>query len=102
MQFLMRLDDVYHPIRSSRLTRDPIPDVKTAFSDISKEESHRGSSSFSVNKAQTSVFAAKVHNNNNFKKNSSAKNPNLVCTNPNYGLTEVPTSAAPSLTTDQI
>ncbi|GKD41946.1 ribonuclease H-like domain-containing protein, partial [Tanacetum coccineum] len=145
MQFLMGLDDVYQPIKSSLLTRDHIPDVKTAFSVIYKEESHRGSSSFSGNKAQTSVFAPKVHNNNNFKKNSSAKNPNLVCTNPNCGLTghtiekcykivgypehikkkwannrnnnnqrsfssnnsststvEVPTSAAPSLTTDQI
>ncbi|GJV50973.1 putative transcription factor interactor and regulator CCHC(Zn) family protein [Tanacetum coccineum] len=53
------------------------------------EESHRGSSSSSSgnNKAQASVFAVKVHNNNNFKKNSDAKNPNLVCTNPNCGLT---------------
>ncbi|GJU70560.1 putative RNA-directed DNA polymerase [Tanacetum coccineum] len=53
------------------------------------EESHRVSSSSSSgnNKAQASVFAAKVHNNNNFKKNSDAKNPNLVCTNPNCGLT---------------
>ncbi|GJS95580.1 hypothetical protein Tco_0802548, partial [Tanacetum coccineum] len=87
MQFLMGLDDVYQPIRSSLLTRDPILNVKTAFSIISREESHRGSSSFSENKAQTSVFAAKIHNNNNFKKNLSAKNPNLVCTNPNCGLT---------------
>ncbi|GKB23668.1 putative transcription factor interactor and regulator CCHC(Zn) family protein, partial [Tanacetum coccineum] len=89
MQFLMGLDDVYQPIRSSLLTRDPIPDVKTAFSIISREESHRGSSSSSFgNKAQASVFAAKVHNNNNnFKKNSTAKNPNLACTNPNCGLT---------------
>ncbi|GKA39546.1 ribonuclease H-like domain-containing protein, partial [Tanacetum coccineum] len=145
MQFLMGLDDVYQPIRSSLLTRDHIPDVKTDFSIISREESNRGSSSFFGNKAQTFVFAKKVHNNNNFKKNSSAKNPNLVCTNPNCGLTghtiekcykivgypehikkkwanngnnnnqrnfssnnsststvEVPTSAALSLTTDQI
>ncbi|GJU13549.1 hypothetical protein Tco_1135945 [Tanacetum coccineum] len=55
--------------------------------DLIKEESHRGSSSSSGNKAQAFVFAAKVHNTNNFKKNSSAKNPNLVCTNPNCGLT---------------
>ncbi|GJY03014.1 hypothetical protein Tco_0361166 [Tanacetum coccineum] len=89
MQFLMGLDDVYQPIRSSLLTRDPIPDVKTAFSIISREESHRGSSSSSSgNKAQASVFVAKVHNNNNnFKKNLSTKNPNLRCTNPNCGLT---------------
>ncbi|GJS47308.1 ribonuclease H-like domain-containing protein [Tanacetum coccineum] len=47
MQFLMGLDDVYQPIRSSLLSRDPIPDLKTAFSIISREESHRGSSSSS-------------------------------------------------------
>ncbi|GKA07501.1 hypothetical protein Tco_0686725, partial [Tanacetum coccineum] len=67
---------------------NPIHDVKTAFSIISREESHRGSSSSSSgNKSQASVFAAKVHNNNNFKKNSRAKNPNLTCTNPSCGLT---------------
>ncbi|GJU85147.1 hypothetical protein Tco_1292693 [Tanacetum coccineum] len=90
LQFLMGIDDVYQPIRSSLLTIDPIPDVKTAFSIIFKEESHRGSSSSSPeSKAQASIFAAKVHNNNNnnFKKKSSAKNPNLICTNPNCGLT---------------
>ncbi|GJR74711.1 hypothetical protein Tco_0087076 [Tanacetum coccineum] len=42
MQFLMGLDDVYQPIRSSLLTRDHIPDVKTDFSIISREESNRG------------------------------------------------------------
>ncbi|GJU37390.1 hypothetical protein Tco_1185744 [Tanacetum coccineum] len=84
-------------IKSSLLTRDPIPDVKTAFSIISREESHRGLSSSFRNKARASVFAAKVHNNNNIKRNPSAKNPNLVCTNPDF-----PTFATPSLTTDQV
>ncbi|XP_071695774.1 uncharacterized protein [Rutidosis leptorrhynchoides] len=41
MQFLMGLDDVYQPIRSNILTRDPLPSVNTAFSIISREESHR-------------------------------------------------------------
>ncbi|GJS71624.1 ribonuclease H-like domain-containing protein [Tanacetum coccineum] len=118
MQFLMGLDDVYQPIRSSLLTRDPIPDVKNAFSIISKEESHRGSSSSPSrnNKAQASVFTEKVHNNNNFKKNLSAKNPNLKwanngnnnnqrsfsSNNSSTNTTEAPTSTAPSLTGDQI
>ncbi|GKA23363.1 hypothetical protein Tco_0709325 [Tanacetum coccineum] len=58
IQFLMGLDDVYQPIRSSLLSRDPIPDLKTAFSIISREESHRGSSSSSSgNKPQVLVFA---------------------------------------------
>ncbi|GKC50093.1 hypothetical protein Tco_1072838 [Tanacetum coccineum] len=103
MQSLMGLDEVYQPIKSSLLIRDPIHDVKTAFTIILREESHRGSSfSSSGNKSQASVFAAKVHINNNFKKNSHAKNPNIACTNPSCGLTEVPTSAVPSLTIDQI
>ncbi|GKF22939.1 hypothetical protein Tco_0075261 [Tanacetum coccineum] len=58
MQFLMGLDDIYLPIRSSLLTREPLPDVKIAFSLISTEESHRGSSSGSAG-TKVSVFAAK-------------------------------------------
>ncbi|GJS54029.1 ribonuclease H-like domain-containing protein [Tanacetum coccineum] len=42
MQFLMGLDDVYFPIRSNILTRDPLPSVKSAFAIIFGEESHRG------------------------------------------------------------
>ncbi|GKE90991.1 ribonuclease H-like domain-containing protein, partial [Tanacetum coccineum] len=40
-KFLMGLDDVYQPIRSNILTREPLPLVKTAFAVISGEESHR-------------------------------------------------------------
>ncbi|GKE70726.1 ribonuclease H-like domain-containing protein, partial [Tanacetum coccineum] len=42
MQFLMGLDDYYQPVRSSLLTRDPLPEVKDAYNVISREESHRG------------------------------------------------------------
>ncbi|GJY94845.1 ribonuclease H-like domain-containing protein, partial [Tanacetum coccineum] len=42
MQFLMGLDDVYQPIRSSIMTRKILPEAKDAFLIISKEESHRG------------------------------------------------------------
>ncbi|GJZ53230.1 ribonuclease H-like domain-containing protein [Tanacetum coccineum] len=66
------------PIRSSLLTREPLPDVKTAFSLVSREESHRGSSSSSRTKSQVSVFAAKGPNSNNYnRKNQNNKNPNL-------------------------
>ncbi|GJV12995.1 hypothetical protein Tco_1354536 [Tanacetum coccineum] len=58
MQFLMGLDDIYQPIRSSLLTKEPLPDVKTAFSLISREESHRGSS-FGSTGTKFLVFAAK-------------------------------------------
>lgn len=42
MQFLMGLNDVYQPIRSSILSRETLPDVKDAFAIVSREESHRG------------------------------------------------------------
>nr|GEZ81416.1 ribonuclease H-like domain-containing protein [Tanacetum cinerariifolium] len=42
MQFLIGLDDCYQPVRSSLLTRDPLPEVKDAYNVISREESHRG------------------------------------------------------------
>nr|GEV63327.1 hypothetical protein [Tanacetum cinerariifolium] len=36
------LNDVYQPIRSNLLAREPLPDVKEAFNIVSREESHRG------------------------------------------------------------
>ncbi|GKC59535.1 hypothetical protein Tco_1087133, partial [Tanacetum coccineum] len=48
MQFLMGLDDVYQPIRSSILTREILPKAKDAFLIISREESHRGIPASSV------------------------------------------------------
>ncbi|XP_076894922.1 uncharacterized protein LOC143547361 [Bidens hawaiensis] len=41
MQFLMGLDDVYQSVRTNLLIMEPLPTVKTAFSIISREESHR-------------------------------------------------------------
>ncbi|GKA83810.1 ribonuclease H-like domain-containing protein [Tanacetum coccineum] len=96
MQFLMGLNDVFQPIKSSLLARETLPDVKDAFVIISREESHRGiafSSSGSVTKPQVSSFVAKSNSwNNNGKKidnnkrvgnstNNRGPNPNLHCTN---------------------
>lgn len=79
----MGLDDVYQPIRSNILTRDPLPRVKTAFALISREESHRGIESNDVsNKSQNSAFVAKSNsqNYNNNKKFMRGPNRNLKCT----------------------
>ncbi|GJX15623.1 ribonuclease H-like domain-containing protein [Tanacetum coccineum] len=62
MQFLMGLDDVYQPIRSSLLTREILPEVRDAFLIIAREESHRGISSSSV---KTEKPQASVGNYNN-------------------------------------
>ncbi|GJV85459.1 ribonuclease H-like domain-containing protein [Tanacetum coccineum] len=84
MQFLMGLNDVFQPIRSSLLSRETFPDVKDAFAIISREESHRGiasSSSGSVTKPQVSSFIAKSNtwtNNGNIKVDNNKrynKNP---------------------------
>ncbi|GKA24917.1 hypothetical protein Tco_0710950 [Tanacetum coccineum] len=40
MQFLMGLDDIYQPIRSSLLTREILPEVNDAFLIVAREESH--------------------------------------------------------------
>ncbi|XP_071705240.1 uncharacterized protein [Rutidosis leptorrhynchoides] len=81
MQFLMGLDEVYTPIRSHILTSDPVPTVKTAFSIISRDESHRLHSSHgNIPKGQTSAFVGKVGNTGPKRK---YKNAPLKCSNCN-------------------
>ncbi|GJZ34887.1 ribonuclease H-like domain-containing protein [Tanacetum coccineum] len=41
MQFLIGLDDCYQPVKRSLLIRDPLPEVKSAYNVVFKEESHR-------------------------------------------------------------
>ncbi|XP_071704892.1 uncharacterized protein [Rutidosis leptorrhynchoides] len=41
MQFLMGLDDSYYSLRSAILTTESLPSIKTAYSILSREESHR-------------------------------------------------------------
>ncbi|GKE04660.1 hypothetical protein Tco_1396678 [Tanacetum coccineum] len=108
MQFLMGLDDIYQPIRSSLLTKEPLPDVKTAFSLISREESHRGSS-FGSTGTKFSVFAAKkapaiMHSNLNcgLPGHPIEKCYKIVSNNITSSLVEVPTSPSTQLTPEQI
>nr|GEU73559.1 hypothetical protein [Tanacetum cinerariifolium] len=58
--------------------------VKTAFSLISREESHRCSFSSSAG-TKVYVFATKSHNNNTYNKKNQSKNPNVIFSNPNCG-----------------
>ncbi|KAJ0454166.1 putative transcription factor interactor and regulator CCHC(Zn) family [Helianthus annuus] len=79
MQFLMGLDDVYQPVRTSLLTREPLPTVKVAFSIVSREESHRNSSGNS--KGQNVSFVSKTNQSFEQKrKDYKGPNPNLKCT----------------------
>ncbi|KAJ0855991.1 putative transcription factor interactor and regulator CCHC(Zn) family [Helianthus annuus] len=82
MQFLMGLDDVYQPIRTNLLTREPLPSIKVAFSIVSREESHRNTSSSS--KSQSVSFVSKSNQPYDSKKKPfRGPNPNLKCTNCN-------------------
>ncbi|KAI3830073.1 hypothetical protein L1987_04206 [Smallanthus sonchifolius] len=95
MQFLMGLDDIYQPIRSNLLTQEPLPNVKTAFSIISREESHRGSNSsiknqnvafFTKNQSFDSQNVAFFTKNQSFDKQKKfvrGPNPNLKCSHCN-------------------
>ncbi|GJZ40642.1 ribonuclease H-like domain-containing protein [Tanacetum coccineum] len=99
MQFLMGLDDCYQPVRTTLLTRDPLPDVKDAYATVSREESHRGipETPEAIDaKMHATSFATKSYNqnkkgtNNNFNRNNfrgngpnnvKGPNPNLICKN---------------------
>ncbi|XP_071685552.1 uncharacterized protein [Rutidosis leptorrhynchoides] len=79
MHFLMGLDDSFSTISSNILTSDPLPNVKYAFTTISREESHRGSSQALTNKSQSSTFlVSKTFDNS--KRVGKGPNPNLKCT----------------------
>ncbi|KAJ0848538.1 putative RNA-directed DNA polymerase [Helianthus annuus] len=82
MQFLMGLDDVYQPVRTNILTREPFPSVKVAFSIISREESHRMASSGS--KGQNVSFVSKSGQTFDSRKRIvRGPNPNLKCSHCN-------------------
>ncbi|GJR07711.1 ribonuclease H-like domain-containing protein [Tanacetum coccineum] len=62
MQILMGLDDSYMQIRSSILSREILPDVKSAYATISSEESHRVASSSISSSSQKNQASASVSN----------------------------------------
>ncbi|GKA04084.1 ribonuclease H-like domain-containing protein [Tanacetum coccineum] len=72
------------------------PTDKTLVNQWEIEESHRGSSSVAKNKHHASAFVARSYNNNETNKGhnndnnnrNNGRNPNLICSNPNCGLTE--------------
>ncbi|GKE79199.1 hypothetical protein Tco_1545319 [Tanacetum coccineum] len=75
MQFLMSLDDSYMQIRSPILSKEVLPDLRSAYDTISIKESHRvalGSvSSFSL-RNQASAFVSNVPNRENFQRGQSS------------------------------
>ncbi|GJZ96408.1 ribonuclease H-like domain-containing protein [Tanacetum coccineum] len=74
MQFLMGFNESYLAIRSNLLTREPLPSVKTAFSVISGEESHRNISSIGTTKPAATAFLTKTVENNKKSNNATTSN----------------------------
>ncbi|GJY45088.1 ribonuclease H-like domain-containing protein [Tanacetum coccineum] len=73
MQFLMGLDDSYMQIRSSILSREVLPDVRSAYATISSKKSHRvavGSVAGSSQRNQASAFVFNVPNSQNFQRSN--------------------------------
>ncbi|GKD47042.1 ribonuclease H-like domain-containing protein [Tanacetum coccineum] len=62
-------------VRSLILTTEPLPDVKSAFATLSRDESHRNShSSSKTTKAEPTAFAARPSNNNNWNPTRTGNN----------------------------
>ncbi|GKE57079.1 hypothetical protein Tco_1496264, partial [Tanacetum coccineum] len=77
MEFLMGLNEVFQPIRSSLFSRETIPDVKDAFAIIIfREESHRGIASSSSGSVDNKKYGNILNTGNN-----RGLNPNLLCKN---------------------
>ncbi|GJW71092.1 ribonuclease H-like domain-containing protein [Tanacetum coccineum] len=75
MQFLMGLDDTYMQIRSSILSRETLPDVRSAYAIISSEESHRiatGSVFGTSQRSQTFAFNVNAPNRGNFQRSQTS------------------------------
>ncbi|GJS75492.1 ribonuclease H-like domain-containing protein [Tanacetum coccineum] len=83
------MDDVYQPIRSNFLPRDPLHDLKDAFATIFREESiifrevsHRVHTCNVFDKHQPNAFV--INFNNNFQRRSINNNNNSRCPNLNF------------------
>ncbi|KAI3499188.1 hypothetical protein L1887_34981 [Cichorium endivia] len=77
MQFLNGLDDSFNQVKSHILLMDPLPNVRSAFSIISREESRQKNGSLSSN-TNTNSQPAAFNSKSNFKPNKG-KNQNLQC-----------------------
>ncbi|GKB48364.1 ribonuclease H-like domain-containing protein [Tanacetum coccineum] len=80
-----KLNDVYQPIRSNLLARDPLPDVE-AFNVVSRKESHRGLHPGTRSKAQrgASTSSGSVNLDNAFTKEQMTKVLALINKKPSW------------------
>nr|GEX24475.1 ribonuclease H-like domain-containing protein [Tanacetum cinerariifolium] len=86
MQFLMGLDDSYMQIRSCILSKEVLPDVRSAYATISSKESHRVASirfSGSSQRSQAFAFVSNVPNRIHFQRNNQNFNTRPMPNNMN-------------------
>ncbi|XP_023754962.1 uncharacterized protein LOC111903417 [Lactuca sativa] len=88
MQFLSGLDESYSHVKSHILLMEPLPNVKTAFSILSREESiqRNGSlsslqSSQSLSKSQSTAFNSRFNNRSGFNNSNKNKTQHVQCKN---------------------
>ncbi|GKA60331.1 ribonuclease H-like domain-containing protein [Tanacetum coccineum] len=97
MQFLMGLDDSYMQIRSSILSREVLPDVRSAYATISSEESHKVASDLKIIRYHADF--GKKKSSQNFKGKKISNN-NSVGTSLSSGFSEEQMATFPSLIKD--
>nr|GEV49220.1 hypothetical protein [Tanacetum cinerariifolium] len=93
----MGLDDVFGSVRSTILTSDPIPDVKSAFATLSRDESYRNSNATSKSsKSRSTTFAARSGNNNWVSNRSNNNNTGSFTSNNNWASNKITNNASSS------
>ncbi|GKE24076.1 ribonuclease H-like domain-containing protein, partial [Tanacetum coccineum] len=83
-ELFLGLDDSYMQIRSSILSRETLPDVRSAYATISSEESHRvtvGSIASSSQRNQASALVSNVPYSQNFQRSNQNFNTGPSRTN---------------------
>nr|GEX39230.1 ribonuclease H-like domain-containing protein [Tanacetum cinerariifolium] len=82
MQFLMGLDDSYMQIKSSIMSRETLPDVRSTYATISSEESHRVAVGSIVGSSQWNQASAFVQGGGfSLNNNRPSGGSGLVCKN---------------------
>ncbi|GJY36765.1 hypothetical protein Tco_0422143 [Tanacetum coccineum] len=87
MQILMGLDDVFRNVRSSILITEPLPDVKSPFATLSRDDSHGANNVHSIGKSSSTAFVSKSNNECSVNKSNNQNNQNRRFNRgPNYNL----------------
>ena len=83
MQFLNGLDESYNQVKSHILLMEPLLNVKTAFSTLSREESFQKGGALTSSATKASAFNSKFNNrfNNKQKGQTTQNNQSTQCKN---------------------